>query len=163
MDCPNQVWSWDITSISSTVRNVCLYLYLVLELWCPKVVPLDVAEVLSFEILADLVQRACLTESYLSSSGFDSRQCDQPTLILHPDKGNTIRSVTPESGLEEMGLLRSFSSPRFSSDNLFSESLFRTVIYLPVTSAGPLPASKRPANGCQCLWIMTTTGTTTAV
>ena len=41
---PNQVWSWDITDLPTTVRGVWLYLYLVLDVWGRKVVAWDVAE-----------------------------------------------------------------------------------------------------------------------
>ena len=30
---PNQVWSWDITYLPTTVRGVWLYLYLVVDVW----------------------------------------------------------------------------------------------------------------------------------
>jgi hypothetical protein len=42
-----------------------------------------------------------------------------------------LRGATLESRLEEMGVLRSFSRPRVSNDNPYSESLFRTVKYRP--------------------------------
>ena len=91
----------------------------------------DVAEVESAEIAADLVQRACLKERYRCPSGFGSNQCHQLPLILHADNGNAMRGATLESRLEEMGVLRSFSRPRVSNDNPYSESLFRTVKYRP--------------------------------
>jgi len=72
---------------------------------------------------ADLVGRACLRERI-------SKRCRQP-LILHADNGNAMRAATLESRLEELGVLRSFSRPRVSNDNPFSESLFRTVKYRP--------------------------------
>lgn len=38
-----------------------------------------------------------------------------------------LRAATLESRLEELGVLRSFSRPRVSNDNPYSESLFHTV------------------------------------
>ena len=70
-------------------------------------------------IAADLVSRACLRERI-------SKGRQQP-LILHADNGNAMRAATLESRLEELGVLRSFSRPRVSNDNPYSESLFRTV------------------------------------
>ena len=32
-DGPNQLWSWDITYLPTTVRGVWLYLYLVIDVW----------------------------------------------------------------------------------------------------------------------------------
>ncbi|WP_255001903.1 DDE-type integrase/transposase/recombinase [Cyanobium sp. Alchichica 3B3-8F6] len=57
---PNQVWSWDITYLPTTVRGVWLYLYLVIDVWSRKVVAWDVAEREDPAIAADLVSRACL-------------------------------------------------------------------------------------------------------
>jgi transposase InsO family protein len=42
-----------------------------------------------------------------------------------------LRAATLESRLEELGVLRSFSRPRVSNDNPYSESLFRTAKYRP--------------------------------
>ena len=41
---PNQVWSWDITYLPTSVRGVWPYLYLVIDVWNNKVVGMDVAE-----------------------------------------------------------------------------------------------------------------------
>jgi transposase len=35
---PNEVWSWDITYLPTSVRGVWLYLYLVIDVWSRKVV-----------------------------------------------------------------------------------------------------------------------------
>jgi hypothetical protein len=35
---PNQLWSWDITYLPTTVRGIWLYLYLVIDVWSRKVV-----------------------------------------------------------------------------------------------------------------------------
>jgi len=67
------------------------------------------------------VSRACLKERI-------SKGRRQP-LILHADNGNAMRAATLESRLEELGVLRSFSRPRVSNDNPYSESLFRTAKY----------------------------------
>jgi putative transposase len=59
-----------------------------------------------------------------------------------------MRGATLESRLEEMGVLRSFSRPRVSNDNPYSESLFRTVKYRPDYPSRPF-ASKDEA----CEWV----------
>jgi putative transposase len=112
------------------------------------VVAWDVAEVESAQIAADLVQRACLKERYHRPRGFGSRQCHQPPLILHADNGSAMRGATLESRLEEMGVLRSFSRPRVSNDNPYSESLFRTLKYRPDYPSRPF-ATKEEA----CEWV----------
>jgi transposase InsO family protein len=52
-------------------------------------------------------------------------------LILHADNGNAMRGTMLDGRLEALGVLRSFSRPRFSKDNPYSESLFRTLKYRP--------------------------------
>jgi transposase InsO family protein len=115
---PNQIWSWDITYLPTSVRSVWLYLYLLIDLWSRKVVALDAAWEKA-QIAADLVSRACLKERI-------SKDRSQP-LILHADNGNAMRAAILESRLEELGVLRSFSRPRVSNANPYSESLFHTV------------------------------------
>ena len=57
---PNQVWSWDISYLPTSVRGVWLYLYLVVDVWSRKVVAWDVADREEAQIAVDLVSRACL-------------------------------------------------------------------------------------------------------
>jgi hypothetical protein len=70
-------------------------------------------------------------------------------LILHADNGNAMRAATLESRLEELGVLRSFSRPRVSNDNPFSESLFRTVKYRPDYPRRPFCSQEEA-----CGWVM---------
>jgi transposase InsO family protein len=136
----NEVWSWDITYLPTSVRGVWLYLYLVIDVWSRKVVAWDVAEREDAQIAADLVSRACLRERIYKGR-------PQP-LILHADNGNAMRAATLESRLEELGVLRSFSRPRVSNDNPFSESLFRTVKYRPDYPRRPFQSVEEA-----CLWV----------
>ena len=59
-----------------------------------------------------------------------------------------MRAATLEVRLEELGVLRSFSRPRVSNDNPYSESLFRTVKYRPNYPNRPF-RSKEEA----CQWV----------
>jgi transposase InsO family protein len=140
-DGPNQLWSWDITYLPTSVRGVWLYLYLMVDVWSRKIVAWDVAEREDAQIAADLVSRACLRERI-------SRPRPQP-LILHADNGNAMRSATLESRLEELGVLRSFSRPRVSNDNPYSESLFRTVKFRPDYPRRPFRSQEEA-----CEWVM---------
>jgi putative transposase len=79
---PNEVWSWDITYLPTSVRGVWLYLYLVIDVWSRKVVAWDVADREEAQIAADLDSRACLRERI-------SKGRPQP-LILHADNGNAV-------------------------------------------------------------------------
>jgi putative transposase len=114
----NQLWSWDISDLPTTVRGIWLNLYLVIDVWSRKVA-WDVDEREDPAIATDLVSMACLRDRI--SKGRKQQ------LILNADNGNAMRAATLESRLEEQGVLRSFSRPRVSNDNPYTESLFRTV------------------------------------
>lgn len=134
--------SWDITYLPTSVRGVWLYLYLVIDVWSRKVVAWVVAEREEAQIAADLVSRACLRERI-------SKSRSQP-LILHADNGNAMGAATLESRLAELGVLRSFSKPRVSNDNPYSESLFRTVKYRPDYPSRPFRSVEEA-----CAWVAT--------
>lgn len=44
-------------------------------------------------------------------------------LVLHSDNGSPMKSYTLKAKLEEMGVMSSFSRPRVSNDNPYSEAL----------------------------------------
>ena len=126
--------------LPTAMRGVWLYLYLVIDVWRRKVVAWDVAERENQAIAADLVSRACLRERV-------SKGRKQP-LILHADNGNAMRAATLESRLEGLDVLRSFSRPRVSNDNPYSESLFRIAKYRPVYPSWPFSSVKTA-----CQWV----------
>lgn len=117
---PNQVWSWDISWMPSRVRGRFWYLYLIEDIYSRKIVGWEVHEKETGELAADLIQRAVMAE-----------QCFRQPLILHADNGSPMKSQTMRVKLEELGISASYSRPRVSNDNPFSESLFRTLKYCP--------------------------------
>jgi len=117
---PNQVWSWDITYLSSIVRGQYFYLYMVEDIYSRKIVGWEVYGSESGEQAAALMQRTVMAE-----------QCFRTPLVLHSDNGSPMRSATLQAKLCELGVTPSHSRPRVSNDNPFSESLFRTLKYRP--------------------------------
>jgi len=117
---PNEVWSWDITYLASTVRGQFYYLYLFEDIFSRKMVGYEVHEQECGERAAELIQRCMLRE-----------QCLNTPLVLHSDNGAPMKSQTMKAKMEELGVLSSYSRPRVSNDNPFSESLFRTLKYRP--------------------------------
>ena len=91
-DGPNQLWSWDITYLPTSVRGVWLYLYLVVDVWSRKIVAWDVQDCEDATLAADLISRACIRERI-------SKQ-RQRRLILHADNGAAMRSATLEVRLD---------------------------------------------------------------
>ncbi|STQ90181.1 Integrase core domain [Iodobacter fluviatilis] len=52
-------------------------------------------------------------------------------LVLHSDNGAPMKSYTLKAKMEMLGSASSFSRPRVSNDNPYTESLFRTLKYWP--------------------------------
>ncbi|WP_437180630.1 IS3 family transposase [Microbulbifer thermotolerans] len=117
---PNQVWTWDITYLPSSVKGLYYYLYLVEDIYSRKGVAWEVHESESGEYAATLMQRAMLRE-----------QCFSRPPVLHSDNGAPMKSQTLRAKLHDLGIQPSHSRPRVSNDNPYSESLFRTVKYNP--------------------------------
>jgi putative transposase len=117
---PNQVWTWDITYLPSTVRGRFFYLYLVVDLYSRKVVAWQVHSSEDAEHAAALIAEAC------------HRYCIRPgQLVVHSDNGSPMKGATLLATLHTLGVTPSFSRPRVSNDNPYSEALFRTVKYRP--------------------------------
>lgn len=119
---PNQVWSWDITYLKSPIKGQFFYLYLVMDIFSRKIIHWEIHRKESAERASVLIQKACLKEGI-------SRQ-DTP-LVLHSDNGSPMKGSTMLATLHRLGILPSYSRPRVSDDNPYSESLFRTLKYRP--------------------------------
>lgn len=117
---PNQVWSWDITYLRTAVRGQFYYLYLAVDVWSRKITAHEVHTEESMEHAARFISRAAQAEAI-----------DAEQLVLHADNGSPMRGATMVATLEKLGILPSFSRPRVSNDNPFSEALFRTLKYRP--------------------------------
>ena len=77
---PNQVWSWDISYLTTSFKGIWLYLYLVIDVWSRKVVAWDVEVREVPKLAADLASNSCLRERI-------GKRRLQP-LILHAVNGN---------------------------------------------------------------------------
>jgi putative transposase len=116
---PDQVWSWDITYLRSAVRGMFFYLYLVVDLYSRRIVGWEVQTEESQEHAKQLVLAA-------------HEVAGNPVgLRLHQDNGGPMKGSTFLATLQWLGVVPSFSRPRVSDDNPFSEALFRTLKYRP--------------------------------
>ncbi len=117
---PNQVWTWDISKLATCERGRFLSLYVVLDLFSRYVVAWMVAEhensALAKQLFAEAIQR------YGVEAG---------KLVVHQDRGAPMTSHGFAELLGELGVERSYSRPRVSNDNPFSESHFHTLKYQP--------------------------------
>lgn len=116
----NQVWTWDITYLLSSVRGRFFYLYLVEDVWSRRIVGFEVHEEESMEASAALVRATCASEDV-----------DPNGIVLHSDNGGPMKGSTMLATLRQLGIVPSFSRPSVSDDNPFIESLFRTLKYRP--------------------------------
>ncbi len=117
---PNQVWSWDITYLKMFIRGEFFYAYLIEDIFSRKVVGGEIFEAESTEHAAQLVREACLKEGIRPGE-----------LALHSDNGGPMKGATMLATLQRLGVITSFSRPKVSNDNPFSEALFRTMKYRP--------------------------------
>ena len=117
---PCELWSWDITYLASTVRGQFYYRDMCEDVYSRKIVGYEVYEVESGDYAAGLLQRCLLRE-----------QCLHQPLVLHSDNGAPMKAQTMKAKMEELGVIPSYSRPRVSNDNAFSESLFKTLKYRP--------------------------------
>ena len=115
---PNQVWTWDITYLRSSVRGIFYYLYLIVDIYSRKIVGWDVHETECAELATVLIGSALLTEK-ISGEG----------LVIHSDNGGPMKGSTLLVMLQWLGIVSSFSRPSVSDDNPFSEALFKTLKY----------------------------------
>ncbi len=117
---PNQVWTWDITYLSSTIKGRFFYLYLFLDLYSRKIVGWEVHNEESSGHAAETLRKTVLRETKGGLS---------PRVVLHSDNGSPMKGATMLGTLQRLGIRPSFGRPSVSNDNAYSESLFKTLKY----------------------------------
>jgi putative transposase len=125
---PNQVWSWDITYLRSSIKGQYYYLYLVEDIYSRMIVAWEIHEYESSEHAAEMIYKASLKHGISHQDNL---------LVLHSDNGSPMKGATMLSTLQRLGIVPSFSRPRVSNDNPYSESLFRTLKYRPSYPSKP--------------------------
>lgn len=115
---PNQVWSWDITYLKTTVAGIYFYLYMFIDIFSRKIVGWNIHTTESAEHASNLVKHIYLSEGVKKGQ-----------VYLHSDNGSPMKGSTMLMTLKELGISASFSRPSVSNDNPFSEALFKTVKY----------------------------------
>lgn len=119
-NAPNQLWSWDITYLASTVKGLFFYLYLIMDVFSRKIVGWEVYATESADHASCVFRKTYLRE------GIAGRD-----LVLHSDNGSPMKGATMLATLQRLGVMPSFSRPSVSDDNPYSESLFKTLKYHP--------------------------------
>ena len=119
-EAPNQLWSWDITKLKTTVKWTYLYLYVVLDVFSRYVVGWLLSTRECGALARELVEQTALREAI-----------PRGQLKLHQDRGAPMRSKSLAELLVDLGIDKSFSRPQQSNDNPYSESFFKTAKQAP--------------------------------
>lgn len=127
-DGPNQLWSWDITYLASTLKGVFFYLYRFMDIYSRKIVGWEVYENESSKQAADVLRKTRLTEALPAKH----------KVVLHSDNGSPMKGATMLATMQKLGVVPSFSRPSVSNDNPYSEALFKTLKYTPAFHQNPL-------------------------
>ena len=117
---PNRVWSWDISKLRSTEKWTYYYLYVVMDIFSRKIVGWSVY----------LQETELLAETLISKAAEDEK-IKPGQLTVHSDRGGPMRSKTLAELFSDLCISKSFSRPHVSNDNPFSESMFKTIKYMP--------------------------------
>ncbi len=114
---PSQVWSWDITKLKTTVRGRYFNLYVIVDIFSRRVVGWRLEHHEDSDLAQDMIRVA------VTNNG------GKAPAYLHSDNGAAMVSGTVSLLLEKLGIDKSFSRPRVSNDNPYSEALFKTAKY----------------------------------
>lgn len=117
---PNQVFTWDITKLAGPFAGVFYYAYVMIDLFSRYVVGWLLAE----------CETAALATRFVADT-LAARGVDARALTIHQDRGAPMTSGSMAQLCATLGVTQSFSRPRVSDDNAFSEAQFKTLKYQP--------------------------------
>ncbi len=117
---PKQLWSWDITKLKGPAKWVHYSLYVILDVFSRYVVGWMVAPRESATLAERLIAASCARQEIAPGQ-----------LTLHADRGSSMRSKTVALLLADLGVTKTHSRPYTSTDNPYSEALFKTAKYRP--------------------------------
>ena len=132
---PNQLFSWDITYLPTRIMGRYFYLYLFMDIFSRKIVGWQIYDVESSDLAAEVMRDICAREGIAPNQ-----------VILHSDNGSPMKGATMLATLQVLGVMPSFSRPKVSNDNPYSEALFKTLKYRPAYPLKPfedLPAARQ--------------------
>jgi putative transposase len=117
---PNQVWTWDVTWLRGPVRYKYYPLYVIIDLYSRLNPGWLLAHEENGEHAARLIEETCKRQGV-----------ERNSLTVHADRGPVPTGKTVNQLFIDMDIAPSFSRPRVSNDNPFSEAQFRTMKYGP--------------------------------
>lgn len=115
---PEQLFSWDITWLKTEVAGIYFYLYLVVDVFSRKIMQWEIhtseSSVQASAMLNKLAKKNIVKDA-----------------ILHSDNGSPMKGLDMLATMKLLGVMPSFSRPHVSTDNPYSEALFKTLKYRP--------------------------------
>ncbi len=117
---PNRAWSWDVTRLLGPKKGRGYYLYVIMDIYSRYVVGWMAAERETAALAGRLIEESCLKQDV-----------ERGELTLHSDRGAPMTAKSTAQLVADLGIARSFSRPRVSNDNPYSEAQFKTLKYHP--------------------------------
>ena len=117
---PNQVWSWDITKLKGPIKWTYFYLYVIMDIFSRYVVGWMIAQRELAALAKRLIEDTC-----------EKQHIESDELIIHSDRGPSMKSKPVALLLSDLGVTKSHSRPHVSNDNPYSEAQFKTLKYCP--------------------------------
>jgi len=113
---PNQLWSWDITTLKGPAKWTYFYLYVILDVFSRYVVGWMAALRESATLAQRLIAETCARQGIARDK-----------LTIHADRGPAMIAKSVAMLLADLGVTNTHSRPHVSNDNPFSESQFKTL------------------------------------
>jgi putative transposase len=117
---PNQVWSWDITKVPGPQRGIYFNLYVVLDIYSRYIVGWTIAR-----------SESALIARSLLATAVEAERIHPGQLTCHSDRGTPMLAKSTALLYADLGIDPSYSRPRVSDDNPYSEAAFKTFKYRP--------------------------------
>lgn len=112
-----EAYSWDITKLPGPVKGKYFDCYLMVDIYSRYIVGAHVHATESGLLAVEMMKEI-----------FGVHGIPQ---VVHADRGTSITSKTVAALLSDLEVMRSHLRPRVSNDNPYSESLFKTLKYIP--------------------------------
>ena len=117
---PNEVWSWDITKLRGPKKWSYFHLYVILDIYSRYVVGWMIAHRETAELAVQLIGDTVVKQNIAPGQ-----------LVVHADRGTSMRSKPLAALLVDLEVAKSHSRPYVSDDNPYSEAQFKTLKYRP--------------------------------
>jgi putative transposase len=117
---PNEIWSWDVTKLPGAHRRQHFDLLVAIDIFSRYVPGWLVVDRSDAEIAKAFL------DGVIRAHGIEPNR-----LTLHMDRGSEMTAKSTVQLLADLEVGQSFSRPRVSNDNPYSESNFKTLKYCP--------------------------------